>query len=177
MTLALAAADEAAKPITIVTLTGEKFERAIVTRVDVDAITVKHSTGIARIPFSNLSPELRSKFGFDPQRLAAFNEAQTAAEKAQAEADAKRQEKANAEQQAIRERRAKKLAVLRQWASRNLIMANHEDQLRAALAARYFQQRGGKPLSAAEFAFLDQETKISIILYMPEMLLPELLDQ
>jgi monoamine oxidase len=165
------------KPLTIITLSGEKFENGVVTRVEPDAVTITHSAGVARIPFSNLPPELRTQLGFDAEKLAAFNAAQAAAAKARAEAEAQQQKNARAEQQRIDSRRAHKLAALRRWASQNLMVASREDQLRAAMGAKFFQQRGGKPLSAAEFQFLDDQTKIAIILYQPEMLPPELLDE
>jgi monoamine oxidase len=168
---------EDSKPLTIVTLSGEKFENAGVTRVEPDAVTVTHSGGVARIPFSNLSPELRAQLGFDAEKLAAFNAAQIAAAKARVEAEAQQKKNARAEQQKTDARRARKLAALRRWASQNLMVASREDQLRAALGAKFFQQRGGKPLSAAEFQFLDNQSKIAIILYQPEMLPPELLDE
>ena len=169
---------EDASPVTIVTLSGEKFENVRVVRTDFEAITVLHSAGTTRIPFSNLSADLQTRYGYDPGKIAAFKAGQESGEaKARAEADAKQQDLARAEQQRITARRARKLEALRKWASSNLLMASREDQLRAAMGAKYFQQRAGKPLTAAEFQFLDEKTKIAIILYLPEMLPLELLDE
>ena len=59
-------------------------------------------------------------------------------------------------------------------ASKNLIMGDRETQLRAALAAKFAAERGGKGFSANEFMFLDQKTKQGIERTNPELLPPEL---
>jgi hypothetical protein len=51
------------KSVTFTTLSGEKFEHAIVTIASPLEISVRTRTGIAHIPFANLSPELRKQFG------------------------------------------------------------------------------------------------------------------
>lgn len=58
-------------------------------------------------------------------------------------------------------------------ASKNLLMADRETQLRAALAAKFASQRGGKGFSANEFQFFDPQTKQSIEKTNPELLPPE----
>lgn len=52
-------------------------------------------------------------------------------------------------------------------ASKNLLYADRETQLRAALAARLIQQRGGKGFSADEFSFLDQKDKQAVEKTLP----------
>jgi TP901 family phage tail tape measure protein len=47
-------------------------------------------------------------------------------------------------------------------ASKNLLMADRETQLRAALAAKLIEQRGGRAFNAAEFGFLDTKDKQAI---------------
>jgi TP901 family phage tail tape measure protein len=58
-------------------------------------------------------------------------------------------------------------------ASKNLLMAGREDQLRAALAAKFAAQRGGKGFSANEFQFFDPSTKQAIEKTNPDLLPPE----
>lgn len=58
-------------------------------------------------------------------------------------------------------------------ASKNLIMADRESQLRAALAAKFAAERGGKGFSSNEFQFFDSQTKQSIEKTNPELLPPE----
>lgn len=52
-------------------------------------------------------------------------------------------------------------------ASKNLLYADRETQLRAALAARLIQQRGGRGFSADEFSFLDQKDKQAVEKTLP----------
>ena len=71
--------------------------------------------------------------------------------------------------------REARLIAARQRASRALLMAPREDQLKAALSARTLQDRGGKPMTAEEFQFYGQDTKRIIYTYVPDLLPPELL--
>lgn len=59
-------------------------------------------------------------------------------------------------------------------ASKNLLMADRETQLRAALAAKFAAARGGKGFSANEFQFFDPSTKQAIEKTNPDLLPPEL---
>lgn len=70
-----------------------------------------------------------------------------------------------------------KLEALQRWASRNLLLASREDQLRAAMAQKFSREQGNRPFSADQFRFFDDQTKSAIILYTPELLPPELLTQ
>jgi hypothetical protein len=63
----------------ITTLRGEKFPNVTVSRVEPDGIVVIKSDGIVKIPFSDLSPELRAKYGYDPEKAAQYNAAVQAA--------------------------------------------------------------------------------------------------
>lgn len=73
-------------------------------------------------------------------------------------------------------KRKAKLEALQKSASRNLMMADSEGQLQAAMAAKMFAQRGNKPLTPAEFQCLDERSKIALILYYPEMIPAGILD-
>lgn len=55
-------------------------------------------------------------------------------------------------------------------ASKNLLMADRETQLRAALAAKLVQQRGGRGFNAQEFGFLDPKDKQAIERGVPSAL-------
>jgi TP901 family phage tail tape measure protein len=59
-------------------------------------------------------------------------------------------------------------------ATKSLLMGDREMQLRAAMAAKFSQGRGGKGFSADEFMFLDQKTKQTIEQTSPDLLPPEL---
>jgi hypothetical protein len=160
----------AEEPRTITTLSGEKFEKATVTGVTPYGISITHSSGVAFARFADLPDDVRKLYGYDPAKIAAAD----AAAIAQRDAEAAKQ-KRDQEQKAEAERRdAPRKAALRRWASQNLMNASREDQLRAAMAAKFFEQRKGRPLSAAEYSFLDQDSKIALILYFPELLPPEL---
>ena len=41
------------------------------TRVEGDAISISHAEGLARVSFADLPPELRTKYGYDPNKAAA----------------------------------------------------------------------------------------------------------
>lgn len=59
-------------------------------------------------------------------------------------------------------------------ASKALQTASREEQLRAALIARFVQNRGGRGFSANEFQFLDQHTKEAITKFNPNAAPPTL---
>ncbi len=63
----------------ITTLSGEKFIGVTISRAEPDGLVVIKSDGIVKIPFSDLSPELRAKYGYDPQKAAQYNAAVQAA--------------------------------------------------------------------------------------------------
>lgn len=56
----------------IKTLTGKTYTGAKITRADPDALTIMHSGGMARVPFTDLPEEIRKKFGYDPEKAAVF---------------------------------------------------------------------------------------------------------
>lgn len=57
---------------TLATLDGKTYTGVSVTKTTPAAISISHSSGIARIPFDNLSAEIQKKYGYDPARAAAF---------------------------------------------------------------------------------------------------------
>jgi hypothetical protein len=74
------------KPATIVTLSGVKYEKAVVTGLAPDAISVTHSTGVARIPFTDLPVEIQKQYGYDAAKAIAYQQAVVDFERARAAA-------------------------------------------------------------------------------------------
>jgi regulator of protease activity HflC (stomatin/prohibitin superfamily) len=57
---------------TLTTLDGITYTGVSVTKTTPAAISISHSSGIARIPLANLPSEIQKKYGYDPARAAAF---------------------------------------------------------------------------------------------------------
>ena len=119
------------EPTTIATKY-EKFEKAVVTRVEPDAITIMHATGVARISFQDLPEEMQRKYGYDPQKALAYQQAiqRAAREQALAEAKAARDEK-----EALRRKRMVEIRTMEILSDPYL----REQALRAALKERYIE--------------------------------------
>jgi hypothetical protein len=73
LALVLTAASLHADDIT--TLRGEKFTNVTISRVEPDGIVVVKKDGIVKIPFSDLSPEIRARYGYDPEKAAQYKTA------------------------------------------------------------------------------------------------------
>lgn len=89
----------------LTTLSGKSFRQCEIKRVQPDGITFTHATGAAKILFTDLSPEWRSKFGYSPAKAAAWKEEQEAEKRRQQAARRQREEElgravAEAEQRA-----------------------------------------------------------------------------
>jgi hypothetical protein len=54
------------------TTNGEEYKNVTVSRVEPDGIVVTFSAGIVKIPFTDLSPELQKKYGYDPKSAATY---------------------------------------------------------------------------------------------------------
>jgi len=65
---------------------GVTYKSAEITRVELDGITVSYADGVAKIPFTNLSPALQKKYGYDPAKLEAYRHEQIALAEAQQKA-------------------------------------------------------------------------------------------
>ncbi len=78
-----------APPFDLTILSGKKYLGVTVTRVEGDAIAISHADGIARVFFADLPPELRTKYGYDPNKAAAATAQRAAAMTRQREIDAK----------------------------------------------------------------------------------------
>ena len=73
----------------ITTLSGQRYIGVAISRVEPDGLIVVKSDGIVKILFIDLSPELRAKYGYDPNKAAEFSAALQAADvQRQAEAAA-----------------------------------------------------------------------------------------
>ena len=84
----------------IVTLKGTKYQNASVTRVEPDGLMVMHATGIVKVPFTELSEDLRQKYSYNPER--AVEHARESAAKQQAfEENLSRAKKVKADRDAV----------------------------------------------------------------------------
>jgi hypothetical protein len=54
------------------TIEGKEYKNAKVSRVEPDGIVITFSGGIVKIPFAELSPEVQTKFGYNPQATADY---------------------------------------------------------------------------------------------------------
>src|SRR4051812_511202 len=52
----------------LTTRSGKEFHKAKVVSVDVIGIKITHDSGIAKIPFQDLSEELQKQFSYDPAK-------------------------------------------------------------------------------------------------------------
>ena len=77
-------------PPTVRTLDGKEYKGVTLRSVTPDAVQIMHDEGTATISFMNLPPDLRTKLGYDPAKLAEFNR-QTAERAAAKEAAGKEQ--------------------------------------------------------------------------------------
>ena len=73
------------------TLSGSTYKDVTVTRIEPNGISIAHADGLAKILFDDLPEEMRTKYGYDPVKAAAFTETEKAAAAQRAVADAARQ--------------------------------------------------------------------------------------
>lgn len=55
------------------TIDGKEYKNAKVSRVEPDGIVINFSGGIVKIPFSELSPKIQMKYGYDSQAAGAYS--------------------------------------------------------------------------------------------------------
>jgi len=91
---------------TLTTTSGKTFEAVAIKRVDPDGLSILHKDGVAKVLFTDLSEELRAKFGYDAQKAQAFQGAQASAQselaKKEAEEEAAAAVKKEREKNAVR---------------------------------------------------------------------------
>lgn len=75
---------EATKHLTIVTFSGDRYERCKVNRTDPDGLYITHSRGTAKINFRDLPYDLARKYGYNLAKANRYSNEQTAAERAAA---------------------------------------------------------------------------------------------
>lgn len=59
------------------TLDGTVYRKANILRIEPDCLVVEIDSGVERIPFTNLSPALQKKYGYDPTNAAAYHSSGT----------------------------------------------------------------------------------------------------
>ena len=121
---------------TITTISGTTYLDASVTKTTPTAISISHSTGMAKIPFKDLPAALQKKYGYDPAKAAEYEaqEAQRAAEQKQrAEAQRLQADQENAEREQART--AKEQAELAQQQAGQRAAAQAEQEAKKKLLA------------------------------------------
>jgi len=90
---------------TITTISGTTYSDASVTKTTPTAISIVHSTGMAKIPFKDLPAATQKKYGYDPARAADFEaqEAQQAETQRQARQQAAAQSELEAKKQNLQQ--------------------------------------------------------------------------
>ena len=61
---------------TITTIDGKSFYHCQLLKVEPDGITFNHSEGITKVLFPFLTPEMRKRFGYDPEKTTALEAAE-----------------------------------------------------------------------------------------------------
>jgi hypothetical protein len=56
------------------TIDGKEYKNVKVRRVEPDGIVITFSGGIVKIPFTELSPEIQKKYGYDTKAAADFQQ-------------------------------------------------------------------------------------------------------
>jgi hypothetical protein len=98
----------------IATIKGTVYEHAAIGHVEPDGITVTHDAGIVKIPFTDLSPEMQQKYGYDRKKA-------DAAIKQRAEAAAQQLQAAEvAQQKAVRDAITTNIHTIREVATDQL---------------------------------------------------------
>lgn len=58
--------------LSVTTLDGTKYENVTLSRIEPDGLVLMTDSGITKVPFEKLSPELQKSYGYDPEKAAAF---------------------------------------------------------------------------------------------------------
>jgi hypothetical protein len=109
----------------ITTLQGRTFRKCEIVRVHPDGVSFRHATGAARVLFSDLSSEWRSRLGYDPEKAAAHRQQQKEL--------AEKREEARKARAAVEEARFRELA---EAAARARIQIMGQEAQARALARR-----------------------------------------
>lgn len=127
LTLSLTASAGAAD---LTTVQGRSYQNCKILKVSPDGVTFRHTKGVARILFSDMTTASQKEFGYDPDKERAF-------EKQQAEVRAQKRELARQQAEAA----AKAYAVAQQAAMEH--RTHQALQLAAMVQAMSAQQNGG----------------------------------
>lgn len=114
---------------TITTISGTTYSDATVTKTTPAAISIVHSTGMAKIPFKDLPAATQKKYGYDPAKAAEYEaqEAQRQAEQKQrAEAQQLQAEQESAEREQARLAKAQAELAQQQAGQRAAVQAEQE---------------------------------------------------
>lgn len=155
---------------TITTISGTTYSDATVTKTTPAAISIAHSTGMAKIPFKDLPAATQKKYGYDPAKAAESEtqEAQRQAEQKQRaetqrlqaeQENAARQQAltANARKEAIENARKEALEIEKFFA--NLPTYSYETSTLGAQAAL---TKGAREMSQADYSAGMDELKTDL---------------
>jgi hypothetical protein len=62
----------------LTTTDGITYKDVTLTKVEPDGLRIIHATGVAKVGFERLSPEIQKKYGYDPAKAVAFKQAEAA---------------------------------------------------------------------------------------------------
>jgi hypothetical protein len=114
---------------TTITVDGVIYSNVTWRTVTSATVTIFHETGVASIPLEKLPPELQRRFGYDPQKAAAYRAQESVAEQQhlieiQAREQLRQQHEAEALEAAQKEQEAQAELVREQLAARHKANAN-----------------------------------------------------
>lgn len=66
-------------PVTITTLDGQVFHKAVISAIAPDGLVITHEVGVATVKFTQLPEDVRNQYGYDPAKAKAFEEAEAVA--------------------------------------------------------------------------------------------------
>jgi hypothetical protein len=81
---------------------GKSYKNVTIRKVDPDGLLIAHSGGVRKVPFSDLSEEIQTKYGYNPARAEAFLKEQAALRRAREEQERVAREMAAVRESAIR---------------------------------------------------------------------------
>jgi hypothetical protein len=141
------------------TINGKEYKNAAVSRVEPDGLVIKFSGGIVKVPFTDLSEELRRKYNYEPEAAKAF-----AADVQQKQTDSYLQtEQAKREQT---ERAARRTPAQEQYQRKNVELKYHSPEELAERAHKAAREKMFSPEEEnAELAKIPPGGALSVILY------------
>ena len=140
--------------VDITTVDGKEYKNVTITKVEPNGITITTDSGIEKIPFTSLSVELQTKYGYDPAKAKAYAAQDAQAQAAMYEAtqqELQRQHDATVEQGKAD---AEKERTSKLEASARVFNVNVVQSLSSGILADDIQQGVPIDLGASDIIFL-----------------------